>query len=177
MDKKDLIVTTIDSLLDGTISRENAISLFSMLDLDFSNFHVNIYSEPPQKAIFYKNQIHRETVIQYLKRLDKINPSGEVDREYLSALYIICSDGEFRYKCLQYIDLEERGIDFNSCLSEQDFSSGYYPLVKLASNLFNENNSVTPMELIRTLSGEYWDLALQAICLRKFTGPLFEKDL
>ena len=130
------------------------------------------------QRIYYWDKLHRETIIQYLKRLDKIYPTDEVDREYLAALYIIAADDEFRRKCLQYVSFGvDRGIDFDAMLKEQDFSSGYNALVRLASNLFNENNSVTPMDLIRTLSGRYFDLAMQAIYLRKFTDCLYEKDL
>jgi hypothetical protein len=100
-----------------------------------------------------------------------------VDREYLAALYIICIDNELRGKCLKYIEWDMIGIDFASMLDEQDFSSGYEVLVKLASNLFNEYSKVTPMDIIRRLSGELFEIAMQAILLRKFTGPLNISEL
>ena len=96
--------------------------------------------------IHYTDQIHKDTLLFQLKRLDKIRPTGTIDREYLSALYIITSDDELRCKCLPFVDNE--GIDFNEILEKQDFSGGYNPLIRLASNLFNENYGVTPMELI-----------------------------
>jgi hypothetical protein len=125
----------------------------------------------------YKSPVHQETMIKYLKLLGKIYPDGEVDREYLAALYIICSDDELRRKCLKYIDLEVMGINFPAMRRKEDFSSGYGVLVKLASNLFNEYSKVTPMDIIRHLSGEFFELAIQAILLRKFNGPIYEKEL
>lgn len=169
MNRTEWIATTINSLLDGTITKEEAIGFLQEIP--------NQTNQTINKKITYKNEIHRTTVLQYLKRLEKIYPTGEADREYLSAFYIICSDDEFRRKCLQYVDWEIRGIDFEEMLKEQDFSSGYNVLVRLAYNLFNEGCDVTPMELIRTLSGEYFDLAIQAIMLRKFNGPLYENQL
>jgi hypothetical protein len=128
-------------------------------------------------VVNYLNDLHKTTLIDCLKKLDKIYPSGEVDREYLAALYIISATDEMRRKCLPYIDLEIMGIDFPTMLEEQDFSSGYSALVRLASNLFNEYSKVTPMDLIRHLSGELFNLAIEAILLRKFTGSFWAKDL
>lgn len=93
----------------------------------------------------------------------------------MSALYIITSDDELRCKCLPFVDNE--GIDFNEILEKQDFSGGYNPLIRLASNLFNENYGVTPMELITKTDDERFRIALEAIVLRRSNGPFTESNL
>ena len=95
-----------------------------------------------------------------------IYPDGQVDCYYLPALFILLStkNSLFR-KTKNYIT--EDGIDFQTMMEKQDFSSGEAKLIRLAANLFNGSMEVTPYEIINTLDAKNYNLAMQAIYFRR----------
>ena len=99
------------------------------------------------------------------KRL--VYPDGQVDCYYLPALFILLSTKNNLYKKTRnYITAD--GIDFETMMEKQDFSSGEAKLVRLAANLYNGFMEVTPQELINTLDDRNYDLAMQAIRFRRY---------
>lgn len=124
--------------------------------------------------LFFTDSTHKANLMEYLRKLGRINPqTNRLDTYYLSALYILTSDEEMRRKCLQFVN--EDGIDFEVMIARNDFSSGYLVLVELASHLFNERITVTPMEMIDHLDETGFQIALNAILARRF--PVRAGDL
>lgn len=118
-------------------------------------------------SIFYKTKEHKEILISTLKNIKRVYPQydNEVDLYYLPALYLLTSDEEIRKKSLPFVS--DEGIDFEK-IKKNDFSSGYVTLVKLAYHLFNSaNESPEIIELIGRLDKDNFELALQAIRLRR----------
>ena len=115
---------------------------------------------------FFHDEAHRQNVLHCLRKKNRIYPDGKADNYYLSALYILLSTKNDLYKkTRRFIDGE--GIDFGKMLSTQDFPSSEKKLIKLAANLFNTSMEVSPSELINTLDDENFQMALQAIFLRR----------
>ena len=63
--------------------------------------------------------------------------------------------------------ITEDGIDIQTMMEKQDFSSGEAKLIRLAANLFNSSMEVTSHEIINTLDAKNYDLAMQAIYFRR----------
>jgi hypothetical protein len=117
-------------------------------------------------VIHFYDEAHRQKVVHYLQKDNRIYPDGRADSYYLPALYLLLSTKNDLYKkTSRYIDRD--GIDFEKMLSKQDFPSGERKLIKLAANLFNDSMEVSPSELIDTLDEENFTLALQAIFLKR----------
>lgn len=115
---------------------------------------------------FFHDEAHRQNVLHCLRKKNRIYPDGKADNYYLSALYILLSTKNDLYKkTRRFIDGE--GIYFEKMLSTQDFPSSEKKLIKLAANLFNTSMEVSPSELINTLDDENFQMALQAIFLRR----------
>jgi len=92
------------------------------------------------------------------KRL--VYPDGQVDCYYLPALFILLSTKNNLYqKTKNYITAD--GIDFETMMEKQDFSSSEAKLVRLAANLYNGFLEVTPLELINTMDDRNYDLAMR----------------
>gem|GEM_PF-3971049 len=85
----------------------------------------------------------------------------------MPALFILLSTKNNLYqKTKNYITAD--GIDFETMMEKQDFSSSEAKLVRLAANLYNGFLEVTPQELINTLDDRNYDLAMQAIRFRRY---------
>jgi hypothetical protein len=65
---------------------------------------------------------------------------------------------------MKYIDAD--GIDFLK-IKKVDMGSGHKLLIQLAGNLFNGCLKVTPADLINSLDDENFEIAMQAIRLRR----------
>lgn len=129
--------------------------------------------------IFFLDQKHRESLVYYLENLNQIHPNGSCDPYYLSALYILTMDDEFRSKSRRYIvdgsDGKESGIYFER-MSKQDFSSGYRDMLNLAWNLFNYSKKMKDIaSMICRLDGKCFQVVIQAIFLRKWGANI--KDI
>ncbi|WP_459926644.1 DUF6075 family protein [Desulfosporosinus burensis] len=115
---------------------------------------------------FFHDEAHRQNVLHCLRKKNRINPDGKADNYYLSALYILLSTKNDLYKKTRRF-IEGKSINFEKMLSAQDFPSSEIKLIKLAANLFNGSMEVSPSELINTLDDENFEMALQAIFLRR----------
>ncbi|MDJ0305641.1 DUF6075 family protein [Dehalobacter sp.] len=116
--------------------------------------------------IHFHDEAHRQKVVHYLQKDNRVYPDSRADSYYLPALYLLLSTKNDLYKKIgRYIDSD--GIDFEKMLSKQDFPSSERKLIKLAANLFNGSMEVSPSELIDTLDDENFTQALQAIFLKR----------
>jgi hypothetical protein len=107
---------------------------------------------------------HRQRLLSTMQQLRKIS-AGELDAEYASALYILTADLSTWRKSCAYVS--RNGIDIKAMLKEVDFSGGYGVLIQLAGNLFNQNQHIDPIDLLR-LDERNFRLALAAIALRRY---------
>lgn len=86
------------------------------------------------------------------------------DNEYLAAYYILTADEELRRKAARYIKTD--GINWEG-IWNQDWSSGYALLLKLAQCLFQSSGSVDLAYGLKTWDDERFNLAMQAIYIRR----------
>ena len=116
---------------------------------------------------YFLDETHKNSVMKVIRDKRLVCPDGQVDCYYLPALFILLSTKNSLYKKTRnYIDAD--GIDFETMMEKQDFSSGEAKLVRLAANLYNGSMEVTPQELINTLDERNYDLAMQAIRFRRY---------
>lgn len=89
----------------------------------------------------------------------------KLTHEYEAAFYIMSLHRELFLKAGSYVS--ETGIDFESCLEEQEFSAGYRLLVHLAHNLFcdGSEDEISPVDLM-ILDKDNFLSALEAIKIR-----------
>jgi len=123
------------------------------------------------EGIFFTSAEHRVGFLTAMQGIDKVY-DGKLDQEYGAALYILTSSTGLWQKSQDYVS--RSGIDFETMLEEIDFSGGYSVLVKLASNLFNSNTHLDPVELMR-LDDTNFAVALNAIQLRRTSLHLKEQ--
>jgi hypothetical protein len=116
---------------------------------------------------YFVDETHKNNVMKVIRDKRLVYPDGQVDCYYLPALFILLSTkNNFYKKTRNYINAD--GIDFETMMEKQDFSSGEAKLVRLAANLYNGSMEVTPQELINTLDDRNYDLAMQAIRFRRY---------
>ena len=116
---------------------------------------------------YFVDETHKNNVMKVIRDKRLVYPDGQVDCYYLPALFILLSSKNNLYKKTRnYINAD--GIDFETMMEKQDFSSGEAKLVRLAANLYNGSMEVTPQELINTLDDRNYDLAMQAIRFRRY---------
>lgn len=116
---------------------------------------------------YFLDETHKNSVMKVIRDKRLVYPDGQVDCYYLPALFILLSTKNSLYKKTRnYITAD--GIDFETMMEKQDFSSGEAKLVRLAANLYNGSMEVTPQELINTLDDRNYDLAMQAIRFRRY---------
>ena len=106
---------------------------------------------------------HRNRFIAAISNIGKIY-NGKFDPEYASALFILTAHLGTWKKTRDYVD--NHGISFEEILKDIDFSGGYSVLIKLASNLFNGNEHIDPLEFLR-LDDANFELAISAIRMRR----------
>lgn len=115
--------------------------------------------------LFFKDNTHQQELIKKLKELNQIHETGVCDPYYLSALYILTSDDEFRHKSYRFI---KAGINFESIVRSNDFSSSYKHLLKLAWNLFNYHGKLNMADMIDCLDASNIRLMITALSLRNY---------
>lgn len=116
---------------------------------------------------YFQDETHKNRVLKVINDKRLVYSDGQVDCYYLPALFILLSTkNNFYEKTKNYIVAD--GIDFETMMEKQDFSSGEAKLVRLAANLYNGSMEVTPQELIHTLDDRNYDLAMQAIRFRRY---------
>lgn len=90
------------------------------------------------------------------------------NKEYLSVVFIMSGDVECFSKMNPYFDTKEGLFSSKEMFEEQDFSNGIKILAKLAVHLFNNNETVDPLDLVGTLDDERLQLAINAILFRRY---------
>jgi len=116
---------------------------------------------------YFLDETHKNSVTKVIHNKRLVYPDGQVDYYYLPALFIMLSTKNSLYKKTRdYITAD--GIDFQTMMEKQDFSSGEAKLVRLAANLYNGSMEVTPQELINTLDDGNYNLAIQATRFRRY---------
>jgi hypothetical protein len=90
------------------------------------------------------------------------------NKEYLSVVFIMSGDDEIFRKMNPYFDTKRGLLHSKKMFEEQDFSSSINVLAKLAVHLFNNNETVDPLDLVGTLDDERLQLAINAILIRRY---------
>jgi len=90
------------------------------------------------------------------------------NKEYLSVVFIMAGDKELFNKIHPYFDRKSGLFSSDDMFQEQDFSSGIKVLAKLAVHLFNNNETVNPLDMIDSLDDQRLHLAINAILLRRY---------
>jgi len=115
--------------------------------------------------IFFKSADHKRRFITMMGQIGKIY-DGNLDPEYSAALYILTADTGTWKKVSGYVDRD--GIEIDTILEEVDLSSGHAVLVRLAGNLFNNQQHLDPLEFLR-LDEDNFQVALAALKLRRYS--------
>jgi hypothetical protein len=115
-----------------------------------------------QQGIF-KSTEHKQRFVQAVQDLRKVY-DGKLDPEYAAALYILTSHTGTWNKARQFVS--QTGIDFPTMIADRDWSGGYAVLLQWASNLFNGETHIDPIELMR-LDENNFGLATVALWIRR----------
>lgn len=129
------------------------------------------------EVIEFKSPDHKARFLQAMQDLGKVWPEegNKLDPEYAALLYVLTADRSTWQKSSSYV--ARTGIDVEGLLQEVDFSGGYAVLVQWAGNLFNSQQHIDPIELLRLDESNY-RVALTALTLRKYSFRLahFKED-
>jgi hypothetical protein len=120
--------------------------------------------------MFFKSLGHKDRFLASMLAIGKVY-DGRLDQEYGAALYILTADHAIWQKAQPYVTHE--GIDIEAMLAEIDLSGGYGVLVQLAGNLFNSEQHIDPVELMR-LDDSNFKVALVALQVRRASIPMSE---
>lgn len=126
--------------------------------------------------MFFKSDDHRQTFAESLQAMGKVF-RGRIDAEYGAALYILTMNEEMREKSHNHI--REGGFFFAEMLEQEDFSSGYATLVKLARDLFTGSHyEDAPLHVIEfmNLDERNYAVAMTAIQIRRNSSPLADVE-
>lgn len=115
--------------------------------------------------MFFKSEAHKLRFLTAIQDIGKVY-EGKLDQEYAAALYILTATSGTWEKASSYVSHD--GIDFPAMLQEEDFSSGYLTLIKLAGNLFNGEQHLDPLEFMG-LDEFNFRAALTALELRHYS--------
>ncbi|MCC5909492.1 MAG: hypothetical protein JJT76_03525 [Clostridiaceae bacterium] len=125
--------------------------------------------------INYENEEHRKKVLGLLKKYNKIHSeSNKVDIEYLSAFFLLSTSLLNHKKLEKYIHPSGIGINFLKMVEDEYLSSSEEVMIKVAWNLYNSDGDIKPIEIIRFLSNENYNLVIQAMELRRVKHYLEE---
>lgn len=114
---------------------------------------------------YFLDETHKNSVLKVINDKRLVYPDGQADSYYLPTLFILLSTkNNFYKKTGNYIGAD--GIDFESMMEDQDFSSGEAKLVRLAANLYDDSMEVTPQELVNVDDRKH-DMVMQAIHFRR----------
>ena len=118
-------------------------------------------------AFYYTSEAHKARFLATMHEIHKID-AGRLDSEYATAVYVLTSSAGTWEKARPYVS--GGGILFEDLLTEVDWSSGYRALIKLAANLFNENNPANPVDLM-LLDDQNFAVAMTAFQIRRHAWP------
>ena len=109
--------------------------------------------------MFFIDQEHENSFKAIVQQFGKSK-----DREYLAAYYVLVADDELCSKAAQHINRD--GINW-SAIWGQDWSSGYRLLLELTESLFKSAGEVRLAYSLRIWDDDLYDLAMQAIYIRR----------
>jgi hypothetical protein len=113
----------------------------------------------------FLNEDHRKS-FQELR--EGLSENRRFDEKYLSVCFLMAGSPELFRKMNPYFDGVEGSLKSDKMFEEQDFSSSFGILAKLAVHLFNSNEKVSPLDLVEYLDKENFQLAINAIILRRY---------
>ncbi|HLZ64349.1 MAG TPA: hypothetical protein VKR06_46055 [Ktedonosporobacter sp.] len=116
------------------------------------------------QEIHFTSPEHKALFVAVMQQIGKVY-AGKFDPEYGAALYVLTAKLSTWEKAESYVS--RHGIDFEGLLAEVDFSGGYQVLVQWAGNLFNSQQHIDPIELLR-LDERNFELALAALKIRRY---------
>ena len=119
-------------------------------------------------SIYFKSEAHKARFLGAIQQLGRVYDRG-IDQEYGAALYTLTSDHALWEKVQTYV--ESDAIYIQDMLQEVDLSGGQSVLVKLAGNLFNSEQHLDPIELMR-LDDSNFLVALTALQIRRVSLPI-----
>jgi hypothetical protein len=106
--------------------------------------------------------------LSFMEKFITLSADFQTSPEYLSALYILSGNPSLYEKTHSYFSND--GFKIVKLLEEVDLSSGEYILISLASNLFNGNTKVTPLDLVGMTGDLNFQIAIKAIQGRRMWG-------
>lgn len=89
------------------------------------------------------------------------------NKERLAAAFIMAGDEEVYQKMTPYFNEKTGTFSSEEMLQEQAFSSHTHVLAKLAVHLLHDHEPVVPLDLINHLDEPSFQLAMNAIILRR----------
>lgn len=114
--------------------------------------------------IFFKSDAHKARLLDAVEQLGKVDECS-IDCEYGACLYILSANKHSWEVAQPYIS--RHGIRIDLLLKNVHHSTSEAVLVQLAGNLFNEQQSVNPVEMM-CLDPDNFLLALSAIWIRRY---------
>jgi len=115
--------------------------------------------------IKFLSETQKERVINLLEKYNKIYTAiGEVDAEFFSVYYLLCSD--LMWDCTSaYVD--DSLINFEELLMEPLLQGEAEVIAKIAYTLYNEGGDLEFKDIIRHITRENWELVSNAMNYRK----------
>ncbi|MDP4084745.1 MAG: DUF6075 family protein [Bacillota bacterium] len=168
--KKSLLTATSETVDEILTKMNKDSSRLGQLEvsLDIEQKKLKSYEKEEHmnsmKISFLSNEHEK---LFYKMRQQIKNESYRKGKEYLSVVFLIAGNDELNQKVSPYFDTTVGMFDSEAMFKNESFSHGLSVLARLAVNLFNDNEKVTPLELIGVLDDEKFNLALNAIILRK----------
>lgn len=104
---------------------------------------------------------------RFLQLKDSLAEEFRNRKEYLSVIFLLAGNKELCEKIFPYFDEKEGIFNYNEMFNQEKFSNSYYTLAKLAIHLFNNEKEITPLELISNLDQSKYELAMNAIYVRR----------
>ena len=114
------------------------------------------------KDIFFRSVEHKQRLFAAMQQIGKIY-AGKLDPEYAAALYILTADAGSWQQASSYVS--RHGIDIEALL-DLPHASSEGVLLRLAGNLFNDQQHLDPLEFLR-LDDHNFQIALTALILRR----------
>jgi hypothetical protein len=113
--------------------------------------------------LFFTSPEHQQRFLTVMQQCEKIY-EGQLDPEYATAFYLLTAHAAIWDMAQSYVF--SYGIDIEAMLEEVNWSSGYLVLIKLAGNLFNNQQHLDPLEFL-CLDPRNFQLALTALIVRR----------
>lgn len=129
------------------------------------------------EPVEFKSTEHKDRFLKIMQDLGKVwlEDNNKLDPEYGALLYVLTAHLGTWEKSRGYV--KRHGIDIEGLLQEVDFSGGDTVLIQWAANLFNNQQHIDPVQLMRLDESNY-RIALTALTLRRYSFRLahFEED-